>query len=172
MMPPGFGSPFPVIESPAPNFASPTPSQPPAGYGSPRPQPPARPSLVQQQAPGPRVIRGQRPDEPVPTASLAPIIRQAVLRMPSPEELGVADSKRLDPPSLDWTAVHNQLDRLGATCFHLERTAKGGYRITCLLPTDQPGRTHRIEAEASTEADAVRLTLAKAQEWAGGKEKP
>jgi len=83
--------------------------------------------------------------------------------MPSPAELGVPGFNAC----LDWTAVHNQLDRLGATCFHLERTPKGGYRITCLLPTDQRDRTHRIEAEGSGEADAVRLVLAKAQEWAG-----
>ena len=89
--------------------------------------------------------------------------------MPSPEELGVADAKRLDHSSIDWTAVHNQLDRLGANCFHLERTPKGGYRMSCLLPTNQRDRSHRIEAEASSEADAVRLTLAKAQEWAGGR---
>ena len=89
--------------------------------------------------------------------------------MPSPEQLGVAGFKRADPPSIDWTAVHNQFDRLGATCFHLERTPNSGYRITCLLPTNQRDRSHRIEAEASSEAEAVRLVLAKAQEWAGGR---
>jgi hypothetical protein len=88
--------------------------------------------------------------------------------MPSPEELGVAEVKRSEYPSIDWTAVHSQLDRLGASCLHLERMAKGGYRITCLLPTPQRDRTHRIEVEASNETEAVRLTLAKAQEWASG----
>jgi hypothetical protein len=88
--------------------------------------------------------------------------------MPTPQELGVADVKQRENPNIDWTAVHNQLDRLGATCFHLERAPEGGCRITCLLPTNQPGRTHRIEAEASSEADAVRLALARAKEWAGG----
>ena len=132
----------------------------------PPPVQPARPPLAQQQAPAPRVIRGQQPEEPVPGAPLAPIARQTVLRMPSPEELGVANVQRFDAPNLDWAMVHSQLDRLGVTCFHLERTPTGGYRLTCLLPTTQRDRTHRIEAEASSEAEAVRLTLAKAQEWA------
>jgi hypothetical protein len=79
----------------------------------------------------------------------------------------VADVKRLE--NVDWTSVHNQLDRLGATCFNLERRPEGGCRITCLLPTDQRGRSHRIEAEASSDADAVRLALAKAQDWAAGR---
>jgi hypothetical protein len=164
MPPPGFGSPFPV-QSAAPNFGSSVPSQAAAGYGI--PAQPARPQLAQQQAPAPRVIRGQRPDEQVSADQGADAPRsprrQPALHMPSPEELGVPGLN----PCLDWTAVHNQLDRLGATCFHLERTPKGGYRITCLLPTNQRDRTHRIEAEASAEADAVRLVLAKAQEWAG-----
>jgi hypothetical protein len=85
--------------------------------------------------------------------------------MPSPQELGVADLKRPENASVDWAAVHNRLDHLGATCFHLERTPEGSSRITCLLPTEQRGRSHRIEAQAATEADAIRLLLAKAQEW-------
>jgi hypothetical protein len=52
-------------------------------------------------------------------------------------------------------------------CFHLEKLTPGGYRFSCLLPTAQPGRTHRIEAEAVTETEVVRLALAKAEEWAG-----
>jgi hypothetical protein len=51
----------------------------------------------------------------------------------------------------------------------LEHVADGSCRITCLLPTNQPGRTRRIEAQAASEADAVQLTLAKAREWAEGK---
>jgi hypothetical protein len=85
--------------------------------------------------------------------------------MPSPQELGVTDAKRPENPNVDWTAVHNQLDRLGATCFQLERTLQGSFRITFLLPTDERGRSHRIEVQASSEAEAVRLVFAKAQEW-------
>jgi hypothetical protein len=85
--------------------------------------------------------------------------------MPTPEELGVAAVKRPENATIDWGAVHEQLDRLGATCFHLERMSGGACRITCLLPTDQQGRSHCIEASASSEAEAIRLILAKAQEW-------
>ena len=78
----------------------------------------------------------------------------------------MADVRRPETASVDWTALHNRLDRLGATCFQLERTPEGSSRITCLLATEQRGRSHRIEAQAATEADAVRLLLAKAQERA------
>src|SRR5438128_11280063 len=108
MPPPGFGSPVPVVDSAVPGFGSPLMSQPAAGYG--KAVQPVRPQLAQQQAPSPRIIRGQQPDDP------APSIRQPQLHMPSPEQLGVAGFKRADPPSIDWTAVHNQFDRLGATC--------------------------------------------------------
>jgi hypothetical protein len=89
--------------------------------------------------------------------------------MPSPQELGVTDARRPENPIVDWTAVHNQLDRLGATCFHLERTREGNVRITCLLPTDQRSRSHRIEVQASSEAEAVRLVLAKTHGWMAGR---
>src|SRR5439155_4527032 len=119
MPPPGFGSPFPVLQSAAPNFASPLLSQPAAGNGI--PAQPARPQLAQQQAPPPRIIRGQRPDEQISADQGADAPhsprRQPALHMPSPEELGVPGSN----VRLDWTSVHGQLDRLGATCFHQER---------------------------------------------------
>jgi hypothetical protein len=86
--------------------------------------------------------------------------------MPSPQELGVTDVKQKENSNIDWTAVHSQLNQLGATCFHLERAPEGDCRISCLLPTNQPGRTHRIEAEGASEADAARLALARAKEWA------
>jgi hypothetical protein len=166
MMLSGFDSSFPGVQSTTPIYGSPFPSRPATGYGMPPASQPARPALVQQQPPAPRVVRGQRPDDQISPIPPAPTLRPVPLRMPSPEELGVADAKRLENPSIDWSAVHNQLDRLGATCFHLERLPEGGCRITCLLPTNQQGRTHRIEAASSTEAEALRLTFAKAQEWA------
>ena len=89
--------------------------------------------------------------------------------MPTPEELGVAAVKRPENENIDWAAVHDRLNHLGATCFHLERMSQSACRITCLLPTDQPDRSHRIEAVASSEAEAIRLILAKAQEWAAGR---
>jgi hypothetical protein len=89
--------------------------------------------------------------------------------MPSPEQLGVIRAKSAAGDGIDWTTARRRLDRLGATCFHLEKRSQGGYRFTCLLPTTRPGRTHHVEAVAATEAEAVRLTLEKSEEWAGGR---
>src|SRR5713101_949282 len=103
MPPPGFGSPLPVVGPAAPNFGSPLLSQPAAGYGI--AAQPARPQLAQQQAPAPRIIRGQRPDEQVSADQGADAARsprrQPALHMPSPEELGVPGFNAC----LDWTAV-------------------------------------------------------------------
>jgi hypothetical protein len=86
--------------------------------------------------------------------------------MPTPEQLGLAPVRPAAAVAdTDWAAVHRRLDRLGATCFHLEK-ATGGTRITCLLPTAQAGRSHRVEAQAASEGDAVRLALDQAEEWA------
>jgi hypothetical protein len=65
----------------------------------------------------------------------------------------------------DWAAVHQQLERCGALGFQHERLAQGTYRMSCLLPTAQPDRKHRIDVEAASETEAVRLMLAKANEW-------
>ncbi len=130
---------------------------------------PSRP-LTPQQDPPRRIVRAQQPDEPTPTRQMvsAPE-RPLALSIPSPEALGVSSCKLADAQPVDWTAVHARLDLLGATCFHLERFAQGGCRITCLLPTSQQGLTHRIDAQAATESDAVRLTLAKAEAWQAGR---
>jgi hypothetical protein len=87
--------------------------------------------------------------------------------MPSPEELGVTANRPAQAVPIDWTAVHARLDQLGATCFQVERPSPGMSRITCLLPASQAGRMHRIEAQAASEADAVRLALSQIEEWAG-----
>jgi hypothetical protein len=106
-----------------------------------------------------RTIRGQSPDEPPPPRD----IRPTVLTLPSPEQLGISISS--SETAIDWTAVHRQLDRLGISCFQLERLANG-WHVICLVPTAQPGRQQRIEAEAVTKAEAVRLVLNRAEESA------
>jgi hypothetical protein len=88
------------------------------------------------------------------------------LKIPSPEELGVSGSSLVNNPNVDWARFHRQLDQLGARCCHWEKPAQGGCRIICVLGTQQ-GRTHHIEALAANEAEAIRLTLSKAEEWAG-----
>jgi hypothetical protein len=50
------------------------------------------------------------------------------------------------------------LQDLGATGCHLDPVA-GGYRFTCYLPGDRPGVQRRIEASATSEAEAARLAL-------------
>jgi hypothetical protein len=66
----------------------------------------------------------------------------------------------------DWTAALHRLDQLGATSIHRDKLPQGGCRLSCLLPTGQPGRTHRIDAQAASDAEALRLALEKAEEWA------
>ena len=123
--------------------------------------------LPQQQVPARPIIRAQREDDPVPLSRPAQTPqRRLVISIPSPEELGVAQRRPPQNAALDWTEVHTRLDHLGASCFHLEKCSKGRSRVTCLLPTGQQGRSRRIEAEADTEAEAVRTALAKAEEFA------
>jgi len=64
--------------------------------------------------------------------------------------------------------IHRQLQRVGSTTYRSQQTTDG-YCFTCLLPTANPNRTQRIEATAATEAEAIRLALARAEEWAQGK---
>lgn len=120
---------------------------------------PARPAQAPQGLAGapPRpVFRGQAPDEPTP--------RPAPLSIPSPEELGVSPARPAGGAA-DLAAARRRFKELGAVCFQIEDLPQGGCRIVCLLPTAQPERHHRIEAEAPTEAEAVRLALARADQW-------
>jgi hypothetical protein len=101
---------------------------------------------------------------------MRPDSRPEPLAMPSPEQLGV--SKARPAGSADWGAAHRRLQELGAVCFQLEKLPQGGCRCTCLLPTAQPDRNHRIEAVSDSEADAVRLALDKAEAWAQADRRP
>ena len=85
------------------------------------------------------------------------------LALPSPEQLGVAASKI--ESAVDWNLVHRRFNDAGATCFLLDHRPQGGYKLTCLLPTGQSNRTHHIEVEAATEAEAARLALERLEEW-------
>jgi hypothetical protein len=86
------------------------------------------------------------------------------LRLPSPEDLGVSAPR--PTAGADWSAALRRFDQLGATGFQLEKLPQGGCRVSCLLPTSQPGRTHRIDAQAASDGDALRLALERAEEWA------
>jgi hypothetical protein len=76
------------------------------------------------------------------------------LKVPTPEELGIRLGKS-DAP-IDWNQLRRQLDQLGATSFQLDKHGNG-YRFACQL------KAGLVEAVGSTEGEAVRLALAKAQ---------
>jgi hypothetical protein len=147
-------------------FASPQ-GQP--GYASggttarPLSAPPSSQGLAQQAPPRP-AIRAQSPDElpPPPPRSPTPVT------LPSPEQLGVATAARpAADTALDMSVVDRRLQALGAVCFQMNKLAGERWRVTCLLPTNQPDCTHRVEAEAATKAEAVRVVVEQAEKWAG-----
>jgi hypothetical protein len=144
------------MSSPPPMFAP--------GFGPAPYQPRPAPVAWQQPAPPrPRpVVRAQAPDEPVPAARPVPT-RPTLLTLPSPEALGLAPGKEA---ATDWAAVHRRLDRVGATCFHVDKLPQGGYRVTCLMPGSTAGSLHHVESQAANEAEALQLALARAEQWA------
>jgi hypothetical protein len=106
--------------------------------------------------PAPRTYRGQESED----------VR---LQLPSPEQLGLnRPAASAAPAAVDWATVHQRLDRLGATCFHMEKLTRGA-RVTCVLPTAKADYSHRIEAVADSEAEAVALAVTQAEQWAVGK---
>ena len=113
------------------------------------------------------VVRGQSPDEaPLASAPLPQHQEAAFLHISSPEELGIASGSAPLNSTLDWNAVHARLGQLNAS-FQSRHSPQGYFEFTCLLPTARAGQTHRIEAHAASEAEAVRLALDKIDEWAG-----
>ena len=107
------------------------------------------------------IVRAQMDEVPKATASRRPA--ETKLAMPSPEQLGIRE--RGSEAVVDWSAVRRRFRDAGATCFQIEDRPAGGCRLTCLLPSDQPNRTHRIDAEAPTEGEAARLALDRLDEW-------
>ena len=144
---------------------------PPGGYAPQTYAPPGQQYAPRAQAPAPAaprpaapaVVRGQRPEDP-PASERRPEPRVA-LSLPPPEQLGIgAPTPAAD---VDWNAVHRRLHNLGSTSYQSQRTADG-YRFTCLLPTADPSRTQRVEAQAASEAEAIRVALNRAEQWARG----
>jgi hypothetical protein len=140
----------------SPVFFAPAPvTMLPPGYG-PVPYAASPGPVGTAQAPRPPVVRGQMAE---PAA--APT-RPASLAMPSPDQLGV---NALSAGACDWIAAHRRMQELGVVSFQIDRLNTDVYEITCLLPTAEAGRTHRIEAHGATEAEAVRGALDEAQRW-------
>jgi hypothetical protein len=88
--------------------------------------------------------------------------------MPSPQQLGVGTA-RLASVEGHWNATRARLQALGAVSFQADQLADGAWRFSCLLPTTQAGQTHRIEAQAATETEAVRIALERAEQWRNGR---
>lgn len=154
---PAYGQPmeaYPQAYVPPPTYAAPAPqyARPMAAQAS---HPAAAPAATFQ-AP-PRAVRAQANTD------------ETRLELPSPEQLGLnRPAAPANPARVDWASVHDRLDRLGATCFHVEKLAKGA-RVTCLLPTSKADCAHRIEAVAGSEAEAVALAVNQAEQWAHAK---
>jgi hypothetical protein len=74
--------------------------------------------------------------------------------MPEPEQLGIRLGKSVAP--LDWNVLRRQLDELGASSFQLEKRGTG-YRFACQTSAGI------VEGMGGTEAEAVRVALAKAR---------
>jgi hypothetical protein len=130
---------------------------PPAQF--PRPQAQS-PQQVAQNPPPQREYRGVSSDQPERSRTLPPV------RLPSPEQLGVASAKSSSrAATIDWVRIHKRLKELGSISFHLEQLPNGGYRFVCQLATAEFGRSHTIEAKADNEAEAVEQVLTRAEQW-------
>jgi hypothetical protein len=118
----------------------------------------------------PKTVRAQMDDDlpPPPPPFRAVDAKPAPLAMPSPEQLGVGGVRK-NENAVDWDVVHRRFREAGATCIQLDNRPQGGCRLVCLLPTTNPDRTHRIEAEAATEGEVARLAISQLEEWTGKK---
>jgi hypothetical protein len=95
----------------------------------------------------------RQPDRPRETVTL-----------PTPEQLGLTPAKA---PAADAAGLERRLQNLNAVGFRMTRVAGDRWQVVCELPTAQPDRTHRVEAEAATQAEAVRAVLDRAEQWVG-----
>jgi hypothetical protein len=135
--------------------------------------PPGPAATAQQQRPP--IIRGVPPDDPplppqmptqpapIPAAPpLPPAPTPTPVSIPTPEELGLAGSRQANGNG-DWLPGYRRLLNLGAYSFRIDRVPAGGVQITCLLPAGQAQRVRRVETQAATEAEAVRLAVEEAE---------
>lgn len=163
--PPSFmNQPVPrYVNQPAPRYAN----QPALPHNSPRPAAVRSAVPVMPPVAAVRPTGASRPTPPVVRAQMEEESRPAPARLtlPSPEQLGLA-SPTSTGEATDWSKAHQRLDQLGAVCFHLDKLPKG-CRVVCLLPTTQENRLHRIEVEAGSETEAVRLAIERAEAWTG-----
>lgn len=133
------------------------------GYARPRPQP--------QTAPRAPVYRGAMPKE---QARPQPAKRFAPLRIPTPEELGVARAQPKTQPTrpaaasvpvarrpqpLDWAVTRRKLQDVGAVSFRLDQLPSGRSRFSVWLKSS----SSPIQADGASETEAVRDCLERAK---------
>jgi hypothetical protein len=126
-----------------------------------QPARPQSPSLAATQPQRPIIRARVQDDDPPPRKQRSS--EPAVLAMPSPEELGLAAPRQPDSDEIDWPLVHNRLQQQGAVCSQRLQIQEG-FRFIVILSTADKDRMQRIEADASTEAAAVRAAMAKVAE--------
>lgn len=154
---------------------------------SPAPAPAPRPRAAAP-VPPPSAVRGARPDDP-PSRPAPPPPPPEPVTIPTPEELGVARTspaagaasgsepgpatptgrRAAGAGGPDWARTRARLQELGAVSFQLERLPAGGYRFACWLPRGTGAGDERIDAQAGSEAEAVRLCLERAAGWRGSR---
>jgi hypothetical protein len=110
-------------------------------------------------------VRFQKPDDP-PASERHPEKTTVSLSLPPPEQLGIGSPA--PAASLDLNALNTRLDELGAESTEWRKTPEG-FRFVCKLASADRSRTQKIEADGATRAEAARLLLARAEEWARAK---
>jgi len=130
------------------------------------PQQPRSPTVASQPALPKPTVRAKGDDADSSSKSAIAENRFSMLAMPSPEQLGIVQRQSKPGDGADWTQTRRRLERLGAISFQMEKMDRGGFRFLCLLPTGKPGCTHRVEAVAASEAEAIRMVLLESEDWA------
>ncbi len=116
----------------------------------------AQPYVYNQPRPNSQPRSNNQPTARAPVGSKPPVVRAQApdpptLAMPAPESFGIRLGHKDETP-LDWNQLRQQLDRLGASSFQLEKHGDG-YRFACRLPSGA------IEGLGASESDAVRAAL-------------
>jgi hypothetical protein len=157
--------PTPQRSWPPPQAAAPQP-RPPVIRAAPDDDPPPPASSTEGRQPGTAPVTATLPP---PSSTEGRPAGSSPVTIPTPEELGVASS-RTAPGNGDWLPGYRQLLDMGAYSFRIDRLPAGaGFQITCLLPAGQAQRVRRIETQAASEAEAVRLAVEEAQRWVAQK---
>jgi hypothetical protein len=88
------------------------------------------------------------------------------VRLPSPEEAGVAAPRLAG--TVDWDATRKHLEKLGGVDLQPTALADGRVRVVLVMRTDQANRYHHIEATAATAHEAVNAAMWHAEKWVSG----